>query len=67
MAQTHTSAWGEHTMATIIKPTRPLRGQEARDFAQKVRSDESRPVSREEYERAKKTYHEIVKKQGVWF
>ncbi len=46
-------------MALPIRETPILRGKDARRFAENARSAESRPVSKEDYERAKKTYSEM--------
>lgn len=49
-------------MALPIKPTPILTGKDAKRFIKKMRENENKPVPREEYLRAQKTYEELKEK-----
>ena len=49
-------------MALPIRDTPVLHGEDARRFAEAARTAHLRPESREKYERAKKIYEELKKK-----
>jgi hypothetical protein len=51
----------EDIRAKILDELGILHGKEAEHFAENARTAASRPVSREEYERARKAYEEIKK------
>ncbi len=53
-------------MAMPIKRTPVLRGREAREFEQRMRADEKRPVPREDYSRAQKVYCKLKAKSDTW-
>jgi hypothetical protein len=50
-------------MALPIMETPVLRGKEAEEFSRRMDAAEHEKVSREEYERAEKTYHEVMQAQ----
>ena len=52
-------------MSLPIKETPILRGEDARRFREQVEKNKSKPVSREEYGRAKKTYDELKRKNKL--
>jgi hypothetical protein len=50
-------------MAIPIRETPVLRGNDARKFAESARTAAERPVPREAYERARKTFEEVNRKK----
>lgn len=46
-------------MARPVKETPILEGKDAREFEKTIKENESRKVTREEYERAEKAFEEI--------
>ena len=54
-------------MALPIQETPILYGEDARRFAENIRTAESRPVPREDYERAKRSYERSMKKKQAEF
>ena len=51
-------------MSLPIKDTPILKGEDARRFIAQMERAKDNPVSREEYERAKKIYYEIKSKSA---
>lgn len=52
-------------MAREIKETPVLTGKAARRFNEEVKANENKPVPREEYLRAMKTYKDILKNSNL--
>jgi hypothetical protein len=53
-------------MSLSIKDTPILRGKDARRFIENMNKAKDNPVSKEEYERARKIYEELIKKDKLW-
>lgn len=54
-------------MALPIKETPVLKGKDAQRFSENMRTAESRPVPREDYERAKNVYQKTKNNQEHGF
>jgi hypothetical protein len=54
-------------MALPIRETPILRGDDARKFADNARTAAERPVPREDYDRARKTFEEMNRKKEQGF
>lgn len=54
-------------MALPIRETPILHGEDAEKFAENAQTAAARPISKEDYDRAKKTYEEMRRKTDCRF